>query len=113
MSDAIATRLCGPGDITPPHASTCGKTTLPAFEFVKVFNLAMAPAEIHDSDQLAPLKPANPDEQAGIMRLRVGQPESSPPADPVTLTEYLLNRWLRSQGAVPGEDILLTWATPD
>ena len=120
MADALSIKSCGTGDFQQRSSLSRNKqASPPAYELVKVFDLSAAPAELRDSDQLAPLRSVNPGDEAGIMRFRVGRSEPSPQlsawtgvAEQVTLVEYLLDRWLQGQGAAPGEDILLSWTGP-
>ena len=86
------------------------------YETVKVFDLAMAPPDLREADDLAVLRPGAEEDQAAILTLKVGHYTShktGPIYDcitrEVTLTEYKLHRWLTEQGAEQGEFVLLRW----
>jgi hypothetical protein len=86
------------------------------YDLVKVFDLSIAPPDLRESDDLAPLRPASDEDETAILTLTVGNyldgGESRINAcitREVTLTEFLLHRWLTEQGAREGEDVLLRW----
>ena len=93
-----------------------GAKSVTFYEMVKVFDLATAPPDLRESDDLAALRPGADEDQAAILTLKVGQ-YASPKLGPVndcitreiTLTEYRLHRWLTEQGAMQGENVLLRW----
>ncbi len=87
-----------------------------AFETIKIFNLAQAPADLRDCEEFMPLRPALNENEAGLVFIRVGRYETFQETDSnpdlthtVTFLEYKLNRWLESSGATEGERVLLTW----
>jgi hypothetical protein len=89
------------------------------FELVKIFDLSSAPNEIRETDDFAPLRPNDSDDETTILTLTVGRFETR--ADraindtitrEITHAEYRLHRWLTEQGAAPGEDVFLCWRRP-
>ena len=86
------------------------------FETVKLFDLANAPSDIRDADDLAALRPNPVEHESAILTLQVGQFDSTKEGSiydnitrEITLTEYRLHRWLTEQGAEKGETVLVRW----
>ena len=89
------------------------------FRTIKMFDLANAPIDLREADDLAALKPCDAGGEPAVLELRVGRYESfidGPPGDTitreVTFTEYQLHRWLAEHGAEHGERVLLMWSSP-
>ncbi len=90
-----------------------------SFRTIKMFDLANAPMDLREADDLAALKPSDPGREPAVLELQVGRYESSidgPPGDTmtreVTFTEYQLHQWLAQHGAEQGERVLLMWSSP-
>ncbi len=88
-----------------------------SYETIKLFDLARAPTELRDIDDLKPLQPAtNNVLELPLLWFRVEDSASASPvanseqaAGLVSLSEYLLNRWLLAEGVGAGETVILTW----
>jgi hypothetical protein len=83
-----------------------------------MFDLANAPIDLREADDLAPLKPREPNQEPAVLELQVGRFESQidgPPGDcmtrEVTFAEYKLHQWLAEHGAEEGERVLLMWSS--
>ena len=90
-----------------------------SFRTVKMFDLANAPIDLREADDLAALKPSDLSREPAVLELRVGEyetPIDGPPGDTmtreVTFTEYKLHQWLAEHGAEQGERVLLMWSSP-
>ena len=88
-----------------------------SFRTIKMFDLANAPIDLQEADDLAALKPTAATREPAVLELQVGSFESSidgPPGDTITreitFTEYQLHQWLAEHGAEPGERVLLMWS---
>jgi hypothetical protein len=89
-------------------------------ETVTLFNLAAAPLNLSQLDDLSILRQSLQDAGSPILRWQVGNYDKQcdgPPDDcvtrEVTFAEFLLHKWLMEQGAQEGEIVLLTWEDED
>ena len=88
-----------------------------SYETIKLFDLARAPTELRDIDDLKPLQPATNDVlELPLLWFRVEDsasassvPDSEQTAGLVSLSDFLLNRWLLAEGVGAGETVILTW----
>ena len=87
------------------------------FRTIKMFDLANAPLDLREADDLSELKPSDTSREPAVLELQVGRFESfidGPPGDTttreVTFAEYQLHRWLAEHGAEQGERVLLMWS---
>ena len=88
------------------------------FRTIKMFDLANAPIDLREADDLAALKPSEAVRGPAVLELQVGRFESEidgPPGDnitrEITFTEYQLHQWLAEHGAEQGERVLLMWSS--
>ena len=86
------------------------------YDLVKVYDLSNAPPDLREADELAALRPGDPNSDTAILVLQVGEFETIQPGPindcitrEITLTEYKLHQWLTEHGAVKGESVLLRW----
>ena len=88
-----------------------------SYRTIKVFDLANAPTDLRDLEDLAALRPRDAGQEPAVLELEVGRfdsPIDGPPGDcmtrEVTYAEYQLHRWLSEHGAEDGERVLLMWS---
>ena len=86
------------------------------YDLVKVYDLSNAPLELREADELAALRPGEPNNDTAILVLQVGEFETVQPGSindcitrEITFTEYKLHQWLTEHGATKGESVLLRW----
>ncbi len=90
-----------------------------SFKLVKIFDLAVAPAELQDAAELQTLRRLSADDEP-MLKLWVGRrmttiepPSNGSEGGTVSAWEHNLHGWLSQGGAVPGDTVYLMWSNAD
>ena len=88
------------------------------FRTIKMFDLANAPMDLREADDLAALKPTGAVREPAVLPSNASvRPSEVEPVSgdtmtrEVTFTEYQLHQWLAEHGAEQGERVLLMWSS--